>query len=56
MLNAIAIKDFFDKEKPEYSILAAAIVEGIIANNIYRADFNYENLRLQQNIVGESFV
>ena len=49
------MKAFFDKEKPEYVILAAAHVGGIMANNTYRADFIYENLQIQQNVIGESF-
>lgn len=55
LLDRIAVKDFFDKEKPEYVILAAAYVGGIMANNIYRADFIYKNLQIQQNVIGESF-
>jgi GDP-L-fucose synthase len=50
-----AVKDFFDKEQPEYVFLAAAQVGGIMANNTYRADFIYTNLQIQQNIIGESF-
>jgi len=55
LLNSNAVKDFFDKEQPEYVVLAAAKVGGIIANNTYRADFIYENLQIQQNVIGESF-
>ncbi|MDR0516311.1 MAG: GDP-L-fucose synthase [Fibromonadaceae bacterium] len=55
LLNPNAVKDFFDKEQPEFVILAAAKVGGIIANNTYRADFIYENLQIQQNVLGESF-
>ena len=55
LLNGAAVKDFFDKEQPEYVVLAAAHVGGIMANNTYRADFIYENLQIQQNIIGESF-
>ncbi|MDR1887009.1 MAG: GDP-L-fucose synthase [Prevotellaceae bacterium] len=50
-----AVKRFFDTEKPEYVFLAAAKVGGIMANNIYRADFIFDNLRIQQNVIGESF-
>ncbi|MDR1403286.1 MAG: NAD-dependent epimerase/dehydratase family protein, partial [Tannerellaceae bacterium] len=53
--DAAAVKDFFDKERPEYVLLAAAQVGGIMANNTYRADFIYNNLQIQQNIIGESF-
>jgi len=55
LLNPNAVKDFFDKEQPEFVVLAAAKVGGIIANNTYRADFIYENLQIQQNVIGESF-
>lgn len=55
LLDGMAVKAFFDKEKPEAVILAAAHVGGIIANSIYRADFIYNNLQIQQNVIGESF-
>ena len=55
LLDGVAVKRFFDEEKPEYVILAAAHVGGIMANNTYRADFIYENLQIQQNVIGESF-
>lgn len=55
LLDGVAVKDFFDKEQPEYVVLAAAHVGGIMANNTYRADFIYENLQIQQNVIGESF-
>lgn len=55
LLDAKAVKDFFDSERPEYVILAAAHVGGIMANNTYRADFIYQNLQIQQNVIGESF-
>ncbi|MFA7493989.1 MAG: GDP-L-fucose synthase, partial [Proteiniphilum sp.] len=50
-----AVSSFFDNEEPEYVILAAAHVGGIIANNTYRADFIYRNLQIQNNVIGESF-
>lgn len=50
-----AVTDFFDLEKPEYVFLAAAKVGGIIANNTYRADFLYENLCIQNNVIHESY-
>lgn len=53
--DGVAVKDFFDKEQPEYVLLAAAQVGGIMANNTYRADFIYNNLQIQQNVIGESF-
>lgn len=55
LLDGAAVKKFFDEEKPEYVILAAARVGGIMANSFYRADFIYENLQIQQNVIGESF-
>lgn len=55
LLDGAAVKAFFDKEQPEYVVLAAAKVGGIVANNTYRADFIYENLQIQQNVIGESF-
>ena len=55
LLVGVAVKRFFDEEQPEYVILAAAHVGGIIANSIYRADFIYQNLQIQQNVIGESF-
>lgn len=50
-----AVKKFFETEKPEYVFLAAAKVGGIVANNTYRADFIYENLQIQNNIIHSSF-
>lgn len=55
LLDATAVKSFFDREKPDYVILAAAYVGGIVANNTYRADFIYRNLQIQNNVIGESF-
>jgi len=49
--NQIAVEQFFADEKPEYVFLAAAKVGGIVANNTYRADFIYENLMIQNNII-----
>jgi GDP-L-fucose synthase len=49
--NQQAVTDFFIKEKPDYVFLAAAKVGGIVANNTYRADFIYENLMIQNNII-----
>ncbi len=54
--NQQAVSDFFTKEKPEYVFLAAAKVGGIQANNIYRADFIYENLMIQNNVIHSSYV
>ena len=55
LLDGMAVRKFFDEEQPEYVFLAAAFVGGIMANSIYRADFIYKNLQIQQNIIGESF-
>ena len=54
--NQQAVLDFFEFEKPEYVFLAAAKVGGIVANNTYRADFLYDNLAIQNNIIHASFV
>lgn len=55
LLDGAAVKKFFDEEQPEAVVLAAAHVGGIMANNIYRADFIYNNLQIQQNVIGESY-
>lgn len=55
LMDGCAVRRFFDQERPEYVILAAAHVGGIMANNTYRADFIYENLQIQQNVIGEAF-
>ena len=55
LLDAEAVERFFESEKPEYVFLAAAKVGGIVANNTYRADFIYENLRIQNNIIHQSY-
>lgn len=54
--NQLAVAEFFEKEKPEYVILAAAKVGGIVANNIYRAQFIYENLMIQNNVIHQSYL
>lgn len=51
-----AVEEFFEAEKPEYVFLAAAKVGGIIANNTYRAEFIYENLMIQTNIIHHSYL
>ncbi len=56
LTNQKAVVDFFEIEKPEYVILAAAKVGGIVANNTYRADFIYENLAIQNNVIHQSYV
>ena len=50
------VADFFEREKPEYVFLAAAKVGGIMANFTYRADFIYDNLRIQNNVIHQSYV
>lgn len=55
LTNSNAVADFFEREKPEYVILAAAKVGGIVANNTYRADFIYENLMIQNNVIHQSY-
>lgn len=50
------VAEFFEQEKPEYVFLAAAKVGGIVANNTYRADFLYENLQIQNNIIHSSYL
>lgn len=54
--NQQAVNDFFEQEKPEYVVLAAAKVGGIIANNTYRADFIYENLMIETNIIHAAYI
>ena len=55
LLDGAAVRRFFDEERLEYVVLAAAHVGGIMANLKYRADFIYQNLQIQQNVIGESF-
>jgi len=54
--NQTAVSDFFSVETPEYVFLAAARVGGIHANNVYRAEFLYDNLMIQNNIIHQSYV
>ncbi len=56
LTDSMQVKDFFDKEKPEIVFLAAAKVGGIVANNTYRAEFIYENLQIQNNIIHQSYL
>ncbi len=55
LLDPVAVRQFFDEEKPEMVVLAAAHVGGIMANSVYRADFIYQNLQIQQNVIGEAW-
>jgi GDP-L-fucose synthase len=54
--NQLSVKTFFEKEKPDYVFLSAAKVGGIHANNTYRAEFIYDNLMIQSNIIHQSFL
>jgi GDP-L-fucose synthase len=54
--NQAQVTRFFELEKPKYVFLAAAKVGGIIANNTYRADFLYENLQIQNNVIHASYL
>ena len=54
--NQQAVNDFFMSEKPEYVILAAAKVGGIHANNTYRAEFIYDNLMIESNVIHASYI
>jgi GDP-L-fucose synthase len=56
LINQEAVKNFFKKEKPDYVFLAAAKVGGIMANNTYRAQFLYENLMIQNNVIHQSYL
>jgi GDP-L-fucose synthase len=54
--NQQQVSDFFDQERPDYIFLAAAKVGGIIANDTYRAEFLYDNLQIQNNIIHNSYL
>ncbi|PRD46023.1 GDP-L-fucose synthase [Sphingobacterium haloxyli] len=54
--NQSEVADFFAEEQPEYVFLAAAKVGGIVANNTYRADFLYENLMIQTNVIHQAYI
>lgn len=56
LLDNNAVVEFFKTQKPEFVFLAAAKVGGIVANNTYRADFIYENLQIQNNVIHQSYV
>lgn len=55
LMDPVAVRKFFDEEQPDAVVLAAAHVGGIMANLRYRADFIYQNLQIQQNVIGESW-
>lgn len=54
LLDPVAVKAFFDTERPDAVVLAAAKVGGIMANSTYRADFILQNLQIQQNVIGQA--
>lgn len=56
LTNQQAVADFFASEKPDYVFLAAAKVGGIVANNTYRADFIYENIMIESNVIHHSYL
>ncbi|MBW7845953.1 MAG: GDP-L-fucose synthase [Bacteroidia bacterium] len=56
LTNQAAVAHFFETEKPDYVFLAAAKVGGIVANNTYRADFIYQNLMIESNIIHQSYL
>ncbi len=56
LLDSNAVAEFFKSEKLEYVILAAAKVGGIVANNTYRADFIYENMQIQNNVIHQAYL
>lgn len=56
LMDTHAVNDFFEQEKPEYVILAAAKVGGIVANNTYRGQFIYENLMIQNNVIHAAYL
>lgn len=55
LMDSLAVENFFKEEKPEYVFLAAAKVGGIYANSTYPADFIYENLQIQNNVIGNAY-
>ncbi len=55
LLDPVAVREFFDAERPEMVVLAAAHVGGIMANSTQRADFIFRNLQIQQNVIGEAW-
>jgi len=56
LTNQVEVVKFFETEGPEYVFLAAAKVGGIVANNNYRADFIYENIMIQNNVIHQSYI
>jgi len=56
LIDGVAVANFFATEKPEFVVLAAAKVGGIVANNTYRAQFIYENLMIQNHVIHQSYL
>ncbi len=56
LTNQLATQEFFKTQKPDYVFLAAAKVGGIVANNVYRADFIHQNLMIQNNVIHQSYL
>ena len=56
LTDQLAVKQFFDKERPEAVVLAAAFVGGIMANSLYRADFIMQNMKMQCNVIEQSYL
>lgn len=55
LTDQVAVKEFFDNEKPDAVVLAAAFVGGIMANSLYRADFLMQNMKMQCNVISEAY-
>ena len=55
LTDQVAVKRFFDEERPEAVVLAAAFVGGIMANSLYRADFIMMNMKIQCNVISEAY-
>jgi GDP-L-fucose synthase len=55
LCNQAQVQDFFKKEQPDYVILAAAKVGGILANNTYPADFIYQNMMIEANVINSAY-
>ena len=55
LTDQVAVKKFFDEERPDAVVLAAAFVGGIMANSLYRADFIMQNMKMQCNVISESY-
>ena len=55
LTDQVAVRQFFDEERPDAVVLAAAVVGGIMANSLYRADFIMQNMKMQCNVISESY-